>query len=409
MRFPEERARGSDLYCEFDGRAVELRPPDLTRAGVFISTTSPPELDRELDLLLRSPSGAIGVRAQVVQVISPTRAKSECRLPGFGVLFIDLTDDQRAFIGEVLEAAERAAVANRARAEERERTASRRASTLKQLEQELAALQPKSPWAMLGLSPNADEHAAREAYLALSKRYHPHVYAHLDSPEISKLATELFIAHKRAYTSLSSLRAPAAEPSRTQVAAEANAAPVAKPPPVAAARAAAEPRAEPIRGSGRVSAGKGITAPKAPSVEPQLRPAPEAVASGPPRVNTPRVAAPRDPTTPGMPTRKRRGADAESALQAGLKHLAAARFEQAEHEIERAETLAPDRRDVVMWLHVCRARQYKASGQDEGALREYRALLDLDPEHREALEYVGGRERRKVGGLIGKWFGSENE
>jgi tetratricopeptide (TPR) repeat protein len=230
------------------------------------------------------------------------------------------------------------------------------------------------------------------------------VYAHLDSPEVSKLATELFIAHKRAYASLDSLRTSAPpEPSRVQAAAA-----VSAPPAGRQSQTGVQAPAETVRRTGGTPAARGL-APKSPSVEPQRRTPPNAVAVPPARAYVPHVSAPAHPTTPGLSARKRRVADAEDALQAGLQHLNASRFEQAETELERAETLAPDRRDVVMWLHVCRARRFKASGQGDGALREYRALLDLDPEHREALDYVGGRDRRKVAGLIGKWFGSDNE
>jgi tetratricopeptide (TPR) repeat protein len=402
---PEGRGRANSLCCEFDGLAVELRPQDLTHAGVFVITTAPPALDDELELLLRSPIGAITVRGQVVQVITRERARAERRRPGFGLLFVDLVDDQRAWIGLSLDAiqrAERTAApvdAERERRDDAKRQLlSRRQSTLDQLERDLAALQNKAPWEVLGLTASADAAQARQAYLTLSKRYHPHVYAHLDSPEISRAATELFIAHKRAYTTLRSQRpAPTATiesepPIEIKLPPAPRTAGTSMQPPGEPGDATAGARASVIR------APAGATASKAPtrrSSRPSKR-APAGTSSGPPRAEA-------------RPAHKRRVADADKALHTGLKHLAASRFDEAVEELERAFELCPERRDAAVWLHVCRARKHKAGGREAQAQQEYRALLELDPEHREALDHVGGRGLRKRAGLIGKWFGTENE
>ena len=44
---PEGHPRGTELQCEFDGLTLELRPQDLSHAGVFVVTTAPPALDQE--------------------------------------------------------------------------------------------------------------------------------------------------------------------------------------------------------------------------------------------------------------------------------------------------------------------------------------------------------------------------
>ena len=79
---PEASSRGHDLHCEYDGCCVQLRPEDISQAGVFVGTTEAIALDRELALTLRSALGEIRVRGQVVQVISRSRAAKEHRNPG---------------------------------------------------------------------------------------------------------------------------------------------------------------------------------------------------------------------------------------------------------------------------------------------------------------------------------------
>lgn len=451
---PAGRNRGIHLHCEFDGLTAELRAQDLSQAGVFVITTTPPALDRELELLLHSDLGTIAVRGQVVQIISPARARAEQRSPGFGLLFVDLADDQRAFIGLTLDALQRAesAAAERARrgarelvqengaapksaprrshtlpraftaphpdpaviqarAEQEALLARRRAETLGALEQTLASLRNQTAWMMLGLEPGVDVDTARRAYLACSKRYHPHVYAHLDSPEITRLATELFIAHKRAYATLTSLRPAAIQTTPSRRPPEGQA-----PPPPRAPRLSMSPAPSAATRESRPGEGAGAGAGR--SLDPRRPPCnPGSIAPGSARSRTcgsgnlpEHDLGPRAPTTPGLPHLKRRVADTEIALGAGLKHLAASRFDDAAADLARARELCPDRRDITVWLHVCRARKLKAAGRAEAAVEEYRTILEHEPDHREALEHVGsGRAPRRRGGIIGKWFGTGNE
>jgi hypothetical protein len=70
------------------------------------------------------------------------------------------------------------------------------------LRAELAAVQTKTPWAILGVSQGADAAEAKAAFHRASKRYHPHLYARYAHPAIQQVVTELFIAHKRAFTTL---------------------------------------------------------------------------------------------------------------------------------------------------------------------------------------------------------------
>ena len=231
-----------DLYCEIEGVAVTLRAEDLSTAGFFIETSKPYAIDRELDIYVRSSVGELFACGQVVQVVDGRRARAESRRPGFGVLFTTLEDDQRAFIGLTLDALTRARVlppkapsaptpeppsaqpppdvasvhppktpsAARPKAPVVAQAAAvKDVVALKtiaaELRNELTKLQGKTAWTALGIEADAPLLNAKEAFLAASKRFHPHKFARHNSAEITKLATEVFIAYKRAYDVLTKL------------------------------------------------------------------------------------------------------------------------------------------------------------------------------------------------------------
>jgi tetratricopeptide (TPR) repeat protein len=391
--------RGTNLQCEIDGVVAELRPRDLSVAGLFVPVVTSLALDREVAIALRSPIGELSVRGQVVQVVTEERATAEGRRAGFGLLFIDLGDDHRAWIGLSLDAllrdeqsrerARRQATADLTAPtpskptapvidEAAARLAKERTRTLQQLALDLAAVRDKPPWAVLGLASDATPELAKQAFFRLSKQCHPHVYARFDSPEITAAATELFIVYKRA---LSKLQASDRMQTPSRPAPDV-AVPSARPSPL------------------------GMTLPP-PAIS--RRPPPPTSSQRPPLVAaTPSLS--RERCASQRPV-ARRSADAELAVASGLKHLAASRFEAAITDLERALSLCPESREAALWLLVCRARSAKASGQTEAALRHYRAVLDLDSEHREAREQLraAGREGRKRAGLVSKWFGSEDD
>ena len=45
----------------------------------------------------------------------------------------------------------------------------------------------------------------------------------------------------------------------------------------------------------------------------------------------------------------------------------------------------PDHEDAQMWLHLARARRHKLTGDNAAAAASYRALLEIKPQHPEAL------------------------
>lgn len=71
------------------------------------------------------------------------------------------------------------------------------------LHAELFELQQRDDFGVLGLDRTADEEAVRLAYLELSKRYHPHRFARHRSPEITRIANEIYVCIQAAYGRLS--------------------------------------------------------------------------------------------------------------------------------------------------------------------------------------------------------------
>jgi hypothetical protein len=199
------------------------------------------------------------------------------------------------------------------------------------------------------------------------------------------LATELFIAHKRAFAQLCPRPEPKPRAQATPLVPSILPPPPASDRPVGSAPASLRPpkppRAEfgPERGTG--------TAPK-PDAAPQRE---------------------RTLTAPAaVPAKRKRIADAEMAFAAGLKYLTANRFADAEAELARARELAPERPEAELWLRICRARRYKADGELEAANAAYRAVLEIEADNREALEVVEA-ERRKRPRLIQRLFGSGDD
>lgn len=425
VAIPEGNDRGKRLYCEVLGTTLELQAQDLSQAGVFLPMPDPFEIDREVDVLLRSPIGELSARCHVVQVISRERARSEGRNPGCGMLFVDLADDQRAWIGLTLAALSapppaahptvpakptrddletrpsrppgprsipatrsvvRSIVPQAARRVARTGGCGDRPDTVEQLERELAALQQKTPAAILGVAEGADAAAIHRAFLEMSKRYHPHAYAQYDDPKLTRLATELFIAHKRAFAQL----CPRPEPKPARVQAAPLIPSVPPPPPASVPTSSSAPAPASLRPAKPAQFGpeRGTgTAPRPPDATPRdrTRTAPAAV-----------------------PAKRQRIADAEMAFAAGLKYLTANRFAEAEAELSRARELAPERPEAELWLRICRARKHKADGEHEAASAAYQAVLEIEADNREALEGAN-IERRKRPRLIQRLFGSGDD
>jgi tetratricopeptide (TPR) repeat protein len=76
-------------------------------------------------------------------------------------------------------------------------------SVLETLHAELFRRQQLDDYGVLDLPRGADDAAIRNAYLQLSRRYHPHRYARYEQAEYRQVATELYVLVQRAFARLS--------------------------------------------------------------------------------------------------------------------------------------------------------------------------------------------------------------
>jgi hypothetical protein len=234
------------VYCEIDGLPAELDPLDLSSAGLFVETPQPVPVDTEVEVFVRVGELRISATGTVVKSVSCTAATALGKKPGYALLFTNLDEANRKRLVQSVEelgrshkrpahershgseravasagtsTSERAAAgsgrpsamgvarASRAASKKSERPKApvydpAELTLLAALQVELEQLAPKTTWAVLGVSQGADHTAVKAAFFQASKRYHPHLYARYAHPEIKRVVTELFIAHKRAYTTL---------------------------------------------------------------------------------------------------------------------------------------------------------------------------------------------------------------
>jgi hypothetical protein len=401
----------TSVYCEVDGLPAVLDTAGLSSAGAFVLTPTPAAIDRELELFLRSEAGEITLQGQVVQVIDVERAAREARAPGFGVLFTNLGDTQRVWLDKTRVALARAArerietartvasmpgVSPAPPAAPRPRTvtppatpsmapsAPRTANPLispeaqnlvRRMREELDELSKAPPWRVLDVESTCSAAQAKTAFFSASKQFHPHLFARHNCPELDQLVTELFILHKRAFTSLSqaaNARAPKT-PSATR-----RAAPVittSSPPP------ASEP--EPSGIQQRV-----------------------AKLHTTPRSERPAAKSPSD--RPGSPEAGVR-ARAQIMVNDALKTLAGGRLAEAHAQLQQAFETDPTYSQAELWLLICQARVAKADDRQLLSVDFYAKVLKLDPQNREALAAIraaGPAGESTTKKLFGKLFGA---
>jgi hypothetical protein len=210
----------------------------------------------------------------------------------------------------------------------------------------------KDARAVLGLGPNDGDAAARAAFHALCKRYHPARFAR-SSPETVRLANEAFLAIKRAYDGL--VR------------------------PAPAARAG--DRTGPI---------------PRPAIAP---PAAKAPAVARPPASAPVAPKPPDKPPPPPPTEEQRFAGALEML----RHLV---WRDAERAFGELAVAAPADRRYRAYRHYARGRVAQDDGRVAEARAEWERALRLDPELAAARAAIDSLPEppKPAGGFLSKLF-----
>jgi hypothetical protein len=224
------------VHCEIDGLPAELDREELSGAGVFVVTTQPPAVDSEISIFLRVDEQRFEMTGIVVQVLAWEDAAKGGKKPGYAVLFTNLSDAERKRLMSVTRAAREAshppaalpprnlskagASAPAAEPGPTSKAPNKQSPSLgpsapapdpaefellELLKNELKQIDEKTAWAVLGVSQGADAPTIKKAFYDASKRYHPHLFARYAHHEIKRVVTELFIAHKRAFTTMTKL------------------------------------------------------------------------------------------------------------------------------------------------------------------------------------------------------------
>lgn len=197
---------------------AELDRNELGSAGAFVLTTQPVQVDSEVSIFLRIGEQRFEMSGHVVQTVSCEQAAKSRKKPGYALLFTNLPEGERKRISSALQSG-RASLGSRYSPPPRASQPSKapagpaakpahdpaELALLSQLKLELAQLEEKTAWAVLGVSQGADPQRVKTAFHEASKRYHPHLFARYSHPEIKRVVTELFIAHKRAFTTMTKL------------------------------------------------------------------------------------------------------------------------------------------------------------------------------------------------------------
>jgi hypothetical protein len=326
-------------------------------------------------------------------------------------------------------------------------------------------MQSPSPFDVLRVPPHASGDAVRAAFLAMAKRYHPTRFAR-EPAEVVDLATEIFLAIRKAYGLLNddaklrswrertmavlatpaapatqpptrtppteppSARVPATQPPTTR-------APATQPPAAAAAPATQPPMAP------RPPATQPPMAPRPPATQPPMAPRPPATqppVAPRPSTSQPPVVAPRAtgarsqsvpvvpppvtlrppgtsrprPPTPaqGVATRdvhamldlvRTRGARTEQANT----HIALGRYTEAREALLQLVSEEPQNRKLRQRLHLATGLEHRAAQRYDDAVRELERAITFDPtsaDVHEALR-VTREQRDAARGLFGKLFG----
>jgi type IV pilus assembly protein PilZ len=92
-----------DVDCETEETFLYASIRNVSRLGIFVLTREPLEVGTEVMLRFSPPgTGAPFALKGAVQWINPVRVLSENRNPGMGILFVDITPDDRERLVETV-------------------------------------------------------------------------------------------------------------------------------------------------------------------------------------------------------------------------------------------------------------------------------------------------------------------
>lgn len=197
---------------------VELCTRDISKGGMFVTTSAPPPLRSKITVQLRLPreTGTLELTGEVVHVMGGGDAGS---VLGFGVQFDEVSERRRAMLDRLVEHARE--MAERpdavgvtltelglatAAGDEPSLRLTLSAEELRQLgdlRAELASMAEKDDLALLGLTGAPSPASIDEAFGALEARWHPGRWDARAVPEVEELAMDVFRRIEAAYLRVS--------------------------------------------------------------------------------------------------------------------------------------------------------------------------------------------------------------
>jgi len=218
----------------------------------------------------------------------------------------------------------------------------------------LAAMAPRlgePPHALLGVAADAPPDVLRAAFLRLTKRYHPTKFARF-SPDVVRLANEVFLTIKRAYDQLAAASA------------------VPRPTAVASGTGAV-----PQRGSGTIAPPSRTAT--TPGAAPPARPKPATTVA--PRART--VQGPAPAPAPARPTAAPPIAAAPAdPFEAAMDLLRRKLWGEARQAFQKLAVAGPQDKRYRAHMHYARAREAMDAGRADEARAELQRALALEPD-----------------------------
>jgi hypothetical protein len=293
----------------------------------------------------------------------------------------------------------------------------------------LQAMLPRlaeSPHALLGVPVDATADVLRSSFLRLTKQYHPTKYARF-SPDVVRLANEVFLTIKRAYDQLSPSPRRLAGGTGVRTAVRQTASGTAPPPTRPAPTTTGNPRA--VTNVGPAPAPPVTRAPPlasrpAPVPARPVRPAtpPMGVpAVVPPRPQTARLATPPmgvPATAPRAPTAKvaplppppppapapTPAALREAEFAAAIDLLRRKLFAEARAVFHKLAAAVPSDKRFRAHMHYARGCEADVAGKPDEARAEWQRAVALDPEFVRARSALADLSPPPGGGLFSRLF-----
>jgi tetratricopeptide (TPR) repeat protein len=254
---------------------------------------------------------------------------------------------------------------------------------------------------ILGIAVTASPDEARQAFLRLTKLYHPAKFAR-QTPEIVRIANDVFVTIKRAYEQLTGNgrgagpRSATEPPTRPTGAARTPSAP----PPPGPGAPATPPAARAAAGARPASTPPAAAAPARPSTPAIARSASPTAAPMRPHTPSPAPARPATaPTTTAPATRAATAAPStraattapatraattapatDPALEAAHDLLRRRLWSDARQAFHQLAIAAPSDKRLRAYMHYARGREASEAGRGDEARAELQRALALDPE-----------------------------